>query len=493
MAALKKLAGQTAIYGLSSMLGRFLNYLLVPLHTTQFITADYGVITEIYALSAFFAVLLTWGLETAYFRYINEQNTDSNKVIGNVLGFLSYSTVIFFIIIIFGQNLLADWIGYEQNPEYIVWMGLALGFDALSAIPLAKLRKDEKSVKFAVINFLNIGVNIGLNLFFIGYLIPEAREGTSNWLIDTFYNPAIGVGYVFIANLIASGIKFIALSPTFRLVHFKLDSQQIKTLLIYALPIMVAGFAGIINETLDRRLIRVILEPEIGETAAKSQVGIYGGVYKLSIVITLFIQAFRYAVEPFFFSRAKQQGAAHAYADVMNWFTIIVSGMFLFVLMYLDLFKHFLGREEYWKGLHIVPILLLANIFLGWTYNLSVWYKIKNLTIYGAYLAVVGAIITVVLNYMLIPEMGYEGAAWATFAAYASMCYLSYFFGQKHNPIPYDLKRVLGYLAYAVALYGLSTIPDLEGWIKYTLNTGILLVFLFTVLTIERKRIKQLL
>jgi O-antigen/teichoic acid export membrane protein len=262
---------------------------------------------------------------------------------------------------------------------------------------------------------------------------------------------------------------------------------------VYSSPLVIAGFAGIINETLDRRLIRIILEPTLGTEAALAQVGIYGAVYKLAILITLFTQAFRYAAEPFFFAQDREDGSTKVYADVLKWYTIIVSMLFLGVMLYMDIIKQLIRSEAYWVGLSIVPILLLANIFLGWIYNLSVWYKLTHKTIYGAILALVGAVITVSLNLYLIPKMGYAGAAWTTFASYGAMAILSYLLGNKFYPIPYNIPKILGYTLLAVLVWYGSTLLELEpGILKYTVNTGFMSLYILLIVSIEWSEIKRM-
>jgi O-antigen/teichoic acid export membrane protein len=489
--ALKKLAGQTAIYGLSSMLGRFLNYLLVPLHTAVFVPAEYGVVTDVYALSAFMAVVLTFGLETAFFRFVKEKDESPELILGNALLSIGFLTVLFWMTILVFKMPVADALGYADQSNFIVWMGFALGFDALSAIPMAKLRLDEKPVWFASVNLTGIGVNILLNVFFIGFAMRN--PDSQNWFVQTFYRPEIGVGYVFVANLLASGVKWLMLLPVYVKARLKFSVEVTKKLALYGAPLMLAGFAGIINETLDRRLIRILLEPKIGETAALAQVGIYGACYKLSILITLFIQAFRYAAEPFFFAKAKERESQSVYRDVMNWFTLAVSLMLVFVLLYLDALKYFIANEAYHVGLHIVPILLVANICLGWNYNLSIWYKLSDKTYYGALLAGIGAVITIVANLILIPKMGYEGAAWATLMAYGGITLTSLLLGRKHYYVPYDFKRMIGYPGLGLTLFFISSFNTLEGIPYWLTNTALFLLFIAISTFVERNRIKALL
>ena len=492
MSKLKKLAGQTAIYGLPSILGRFLNYLLFPLYTSQFIPAEYGIVNEVYAYVAFIAVILPWGMETAFFRFTNKKEFAPEEVFKTSLFFVFLSSVFFIAAISFFTDGVASSMGYAQNPEYIIWMGLTIGFDALSVIPLAQLRKEEKAIKFAAINFISIGTNIGLNLIFVWYCMDVFAAG-GNAITDAIYQPEIGVGYIFIANMIQALVKFILISPSYRNLTLNVNINLLKELLLYSSPLVIAGFAGIVNETLDRTLIRRILEPTLGLDGALAQVGIYGAVYKLAILITLFTQAFRYAAEPFFFSQDKEGNSRKVYADVMKWYTIVVSTLFLVVMLYIDVFKQLIRNQDYWVGLSIVPILLFANIFLGWIYNLSVWYKLTHKTIYGAGLALVGAIVTVSMNLYLIPIFGYTGAAWTTFTAYGIMAILSYLLGNKFFPIPYQIIKIVGYSVLAAAIWYFSTIIHLDNAIlKYGINTFLIFFFISFIGLLEWKEIKKL-
>lgn len=489
MSKIKKLAGQTAIYGLPSILGRFLNYLLFPLYTAQFIPSEYGVVNEVYAYVAFIAVILPWGMETAFFRFSSKKDYSPDEVFKTSLFFVFLSSLFFIAAITFFTDGVASAMGYTQNPEYIIWMGLTIGLDALSAIPLARLRHEQKALKFAAVNFISIGTNILLNLFFVWYCMDVYSDG-GNFITDAVFRPEIGVGYVFIANMIQALVKFLLLSSAYKYLTFKVNMTLMKELLIYSSPLVIAGFAGIINETLDRTLIRRILEPTLGVEGALAQVGIYGAVYKLAMLVTLFTQAFRYAAEPFFFAQDREGNERQVYADVMKWYTIVVSAMFLFVMLYIDVFALLIRKEAYRVGLGIVPILLFANIFLGWVYNLSVWYKLTHKTMYGAALAIVGAVITVTMNLYLIPIMGYTGAAWTTFTAYAVIAVLSYLFGNKHFPIPYNLPKILGYAIFAALIWYASVQVSFDTDLaKYGFNT---ILFLFFVLVVGLMELKEL-
>jgi len=488
--ALQKLAGQTAIYGLPSIIGRLLNYLLVPLHTGKFTTSEYGEIIEMYSYVAFLVVLLTYGMETAYFRFESKKNSNHQTIFSTVLISLFSSTVLFISFATFFANDIATLLKYSDNSEYVIWFAYIVGLDALSSIPMARLRIENKAIRFASVNMANILVNIGLNVFWIGYCMPAHNAGESNFILNTFYSPEIGIGYVFIANLFATVVKFLLLTPSLLKVNFTFSKSILKDMFIYGGPLLIASIAIIINETSDKILLKWLLLDDLGLYNAKAQVGIYGGVYKLSIIISLFIQAFRYAAEPFFFSQEKEKDSKDTYALIMKYFVIICSVIFLTVMLYLDQLKRFVNNEEYWEGLHIVPILLFANIFLGIFYNLSVWYKLNGKTKYGAFIAVIGAIITLVLNVILIPKIGYTGSAWATLACYGTMAVISYVLGQKHYKINYSLKSIFFYLGVSFVFYLASTLLNLpeESLLKFGVNSMILLTFLSMIFVLEKPK-----
>ena len=492
---LKKLAGQTAIYGLSSIVGRFLNYLLTPYWILygKFSTDQFGVVTEMYAYVAFLVVFFTYGMETTYFRFSSKKGFDSKNVYSTILPTLIFSSLVFIIFSSFFSQNIADWLMYPDHSEYVVWFAIIVGFDAITSIPLAYLRKENKAKKFAAVNLGNVAVNIGLNLFFIGYCKANYDVQNTNWLIDLVYNSEIGVGYVFIANLIASIIKLILVIPELILVRTgTFIKSHLRPFFKYSIPLLFVGLAGIVNETLDRIMLKRLLVDDIGLDEAMSQLGIYGANYKLSIVITLFIQAYRYAAEPFFFAQEKKKNSKEMYARIMNYFVVIVAAMFLMVTGYIDLFKYFIPNKEYWKGLKVVPVLLMANVCLGIYYNLSIWYKLSHKTGYGALVSIMGALITVALNFILIPSLGYYGAAWATLICYLSMVIVSYIVGKKHYPIPYDLKRIIGYTGSAVVLFLTSDflISDLNLTVKLCLNTFILFGYIGIAYIFEKHKKK---
>lgn len=488
---LKKLAGQTAIYGLTSIVGRLLNWFLVPVYigVAEFSKAQYGIITEMYAYVAFLVVFLTYGMETAFFRFSTLKEHDPKNVYTTVVHSLFLTSFLFIAAAFLFDQSIADWLKYPNNPEFVTWFAIIVGLDAISSIPMAKLRSDNKPIKFAGINFANIIVNIGLNLFFLAYCRPMHAAGETNWLIETFYNPNIGVGYVFIANLVASIVKFLLLFPDMLQARYGFEFSLLKKMFIYALPLLIFGLSGIINETIDRIMLKRILIEDLGELKTMSLIGVYGACYKLSIIITLFIQAFRYAAEPFFFAQEKEKNAMQTYSNVMTYFVIVCATIFLGVMLYIDIIKFFIPNEAFWVGLKVVPILLFANIALGIYYNQSIWYKLSGKTKFGAYIGIFGAIITILLNYIWIPMYGYMGSAWATLVCYASMMILSFVLSRKHYPIKYDLKKIFLYLGLAFGLYFFALYLNIpSGFTKYSIHTLIIIGFIGVIYLLEKPK-----
>ncbi|RLD52719.1 MAG: polysaccharide biosynthesis protein [Bacteroidetes bacterium] len=479
---IKKLAGQTAVYGFSSIIGRFLNYLLVPLYTNLFLTSQYGIVTDLYAYAGFLFVLLTYGMETAYFRF-SEKHQNSEKVFTTAISPLLITTSVFLTAIIIFAQPIANILRYPEHKEYVIWFALIISLDTLTTIPFAKLRRENKAVKFATFKFINIGLNIGFNLFFL-LLCPYLIKHNPNSFIHAYYSENIGIGYIFISNLIASAVTLLLFIPDFLKTKYTFSKTILKQLLIYGSPLLFAGLAGMVNEVIDRVLLKYLIVVPQGISNANnyifSQIGIYGANYKLSILITLFIQAFRYAAEPFFFSHAKEKNAKETYAKVMNYFIIFSLVIFLGIMLYIDIAKYFIN-ENYWSGLKIVPILLLANLFLGVVYNLSVWYKLTDKTKYGAYIAGIGAFVTIVLNIILIPKIGYMGSAWATFFCYFTMMTVSYFWGKKHYQISYPLKKIFLYTFFALAIFFISNYVEFIGFKMYLFHTLLFLSFLLFV------------
>lgn len=474
---IKKLFGEIAIYGLSSIIGRLLNYLLVPLYTYVFINpADYGVVSELYAWVAFLIVILTFGMETAFFKFIQNEEDQKNVFSTALSALLSLNSVFFLIILLFYQDI-ASLLLYEGHGEYIVMLGAIVSIDAISALPLAKLRAEEKAKRFSIIQLSSIAVNIILNVIFLLF-----------WF--DYNNPEQGVFYIFLANLIASLVKPILLFKSFTLIR-GIDRSLLKRMLVFSFPLAIAGFAGIINETLDRILLKQMLyNPENPSSLdyAEAQVGIYSASYKLAMLIAILLQAYRYAAEPFFFSQMKNQDRNKIYSQIMNVFIAFVCGIFLLVTLNIDIFKYFIQNETYWVGLQVVPILLMANIFLGIYYNQSIWFKLSGKTKFGAYIALFGASLTVLINILYIPKFGYMACAWATLIVYFTQMVISYILGQRHYPIPYNLKKFIFYISLALALFFLSPYVKVDNFtVNLFIQNSLLLMFVLTAVYIERR------
>ncbi|MGE5518459.1 MAG: lipopolysaccharide biosynthesis protein [Candidatus Dadabacteria bacterium] len=494
MSGIKKLAGQTLWYGISSIAARFLNYLLTPYLTDPSVLkgSAYGEMSLVYAAIPFLNVIFTYGLETAYFRF-SKNKQEEQRVYDTSMVSLVVSSIILTSILILFRLPLARLIGVQDHPEYLSWSALIIGFDALTALAFAKLRFEQRPKKFAFVRVAGIVVNIALTVFFLS-VCPRIQKADPHSFIGTFYNRDLGVGYVILANLAQSIFTLVLLSKEFFSFRWKFDPQLWKQIIIYSSPLILAGFAGMINETFDRIMLNWWTSAPTA-TAAKIEVGTYSACYKLSILITLSVQAFRMAAEPFFFSAAHGEQPQRIYARVMKFFVITVSLMFLFVVLYLDIWKYFIRNPIFWKGLKVVPILLLANMFLGIYYNLSIWYKVSNKTMAGAWITVVGALITLFINYAFIPKFGYMACAWATFFCYGSMMVLSYIWGQRNYRIPYALKKLVAYLCLAVIFWGVENVFKLFGFsspVNYLIATLLLFGYMAMILKVEKKEFSRL-
>ena len=489
MNPLQKLASQTAIYGVSSIMGRFLNYLLVFIYTRVFSLAEYGVVSEFYAYTGFLWVFLTFGMETGYFRF---SKTDENeKTYSTALIFLSCMSGGFAIITFILSPTLGRALHYGDHLEYFKWFGLILAFDTIGAIPFARLRHENKPVQFAGIKIIEILVNIGFNIFFI-VLCKGAFEKDPSSLLAKCYSPAIGVGYVFISNLLASTVKLVLLLPQIKGIGAGFDRALFKKMLGYSMPMVVIGLAGVTNEMLDRAMLPHYL---VGSDQFKrEQTGIYGACYKLSIIMSLFIQAFRFAAEPFFFAHSDKEGSKKTIADVMTWFVIFCCFIYLMVTLNLDFFGGYIG-EKFRVGLPIVPILMLANLFLGIYINLSVWYKLTDRTMLGAWVSIGGAAVTIGLNLLWIPTMGYMGSAWATLICYGLMALVSYILGRRFYPVPYESLKVCLYVILVVILYEIfahATI-DATSMMKHITSAAFMLLFAAFVFIVDGRYLPKLL
>jgi O-antigen/teichoic acid export membrane protein len=481
---LAKLFGQTAMYGLPSIVGRLLNYLLVPLYTAIFAKpADYGVLSDLYAYVAFLVVLLPLGMETAYFRFIQQQD-DTERVFNSSFVPVVLVNATFFFLLYLTNPWIAKWMLYRDHTEYIILVGSIVCIDAIASLPLAKLRAENNAKRFMAIQMSSILLNIVLNLIFLlGYFDPS--------------RPEEGIMFILIANLLASGLKLLLVYNIISKVKFIFDWDLIKQMLSYSWPLVIAGFAGIINETLDRVLLKQILyNPDIPNSLeqATAQVGIYSACYKLAMLVTIFLQAYRYAAEPFFFSQLKNQDRNAVFVRTMNVFIAIVCLAFLFVSINLGVFKFFIRKEAYYVGLNVVPILLLANVCLGIYYNQSVWYKLSNQTKFGAYIALIGAGITIVVNVLFIPMYGYMASAWATLLAYLAQMIISFYLGKKYYPIPYDVRKFYLYVGSAIGIYCLFSLirmgmnVPLKGFNGLLIFLGNLMVLGFVYLVYKNER-----
>lgn len=496
MNAIKSLASQTAIYGIPSILGRILGYLLVPFYTRVFPPEQYGTVNVFYSYVAFLMVMLTYGMETAFFRFYEKDNeVEKEKVYSTGMISLLFTSILFLVIVSWFAGSIAKFIDYADFKIYVIWFAWVLALDAISAIPFARLRAQNKAKRFATIKMVGIIINICLNFFLIllcPYIVNHFGNGFLGSIVKTFYRADWGIEYIFISNLIASGVTLLLLFPEIAATQWKIHPDLWKKLLFYAFPLLFAGMAGIVNETFDRLLLRYLLPKDI----ATYQVGIYAACYKISILMTIFIQAYRYAAEPFFFAQAKEKDAKLVYARIMDYFIVVVSLIFLTTMVYLDDFiLRFLGKS-YREGRGVIPILMLANLFLGVYYNLSIWYKLVNKTIWGAWLSIIGAVITLVLNLWWIPLSpdhliyGYLGSAWATFICYGAMMVISYLIGQRFFPVQYNLRKFFGYLGLAVLLYFVSVFIVFNGRIlQFLFHSLILIIFIGVVIAIEKPRL----
>ncbi len=475
MASLKTLAKDTAIYGMSSILGRFLNYLLVPLYTAKIAasTGGYGVVTEVYSYTALLFVMLTFGMETTLFRFINrEDEHDPTRVYTTALITVGSVGLLFLTSVLLGLNGIAQWMGYPDHPEYVWMMAAVVALDAFQAIPFCYLRYQKRLIKFAALKLGFIFLNIALNLLF--FLVLPA-------MMDDF---AIKVDYVFAINLACTGLITLGFWKELFGVRWRFDKALLRRMLRYAWPILVLGIAGILNQTADKILFPQLIPGQEG----KVQLGIYGAAVKIAMIMALITQAFRYAYEPFVFAAAKQGDSTdnrRTYAMTMKFFIIFTLLAFLVVMAYLDVLRHIIGRD-YWEGLKTVPIVMVAEIFMGIYFNLSFWYKLTDRTIWGAWFSGAGCAVLLACNIIFVPQYGYIACAWAGVAGYGTAMLLSYFVGQRYYPIPYPLRSIAVYMVLAAVLYGvMAVLPTLTSSVPLHLSVNTLCVLLFLVYVVR--------
>ncbi|MBE9490952.1 MAG: polysaccharide biosynthesis protein [Bacteroidetes bacterium] len=484
MSTFKTLFKQTFIYGLATVLPRMLSFLLVPLYTTKGVlssVAEYGKVSIIFSYFVIFNVILAYGMETAFFRFFNKEE-DKDKVIGTSTISLIVTSFGFFVLALLFQNQIAQFIDIDvKYINLVIWILL---FDALVIIPFAWLRAKQRPMRYAVIKILNVVINLGLNLFFFLALKDLASNGS---VFESIYRPNFEISYIFIANLIASAVTLVLMFRFYTKIKYVFNSVLWKTMFRYAFPILIAGIAFSINETFDRILLKELLPDNVADT----QIGMYSACYKIALFMTLFATAYRLGIEPFFFSHAKTVDPQKNYARILEFFVAFGSVVLLSVVVFADVLKPYIVRDEaYWEAMWVVPIILIANFCLGIYHNLSVWYKITDRTKFGAYISVFGAVITLAINILFIKTYGYKASAIATLIAYATMMLLSYYFGRKYYPIPYNLKKIALYLVLSI---GLSVLSFYEFRENYIIGISMLILFLGFIFLSEKKELKQLL
>lgn len=482
MNPLKKLAGETVIYGCTTILGRFVNWLLVPLYAGIFAASEYGIVINLMSYTAILVVLLTYGTETGFFRFATTSNR--NDVFSTLMASLSVTTFVFVFFSLFFLNDLSVFLNIEAHKEYLVLLIVTIAIDVISSIPFALLRLESRPVRFGIIKLTNIGLNIGLNLFFL-LLCPFLEK---KGIHVPFFDADGGILYIFVSYLVASVVTFFMLLPCFLKFRFRFSFGLLKDILKYSFPILIVSLAGMINLQGDKVLMPKILGEVMSREEALAITGIYGANYKLALVMYIFTQGFRFAFEPFFFNYSKNADSKKVYKDVFLYFTGFGLIIFLGVMYWIDIIKFFVRKPEYYAGIVIVPWVLLANLFQGMYYSLSLWYKLTDKTIYGAYMAIAGSVITLSMNFILLPRIGYMGSAYAVFTCFLVMCILSLLLGRRFYRIDYDVNKIIFYFLLAVVFYfaGRCVMFD-NPWITCLARTPLLVVFILIFLRREMK------
>ena len=458
MAGIKSLVKDTAIYGLSSIIGRFLNWCLVPLYTFTFAQSEYGVVTYIYAAVAIAMIVLTYGMETGFFRFANhERYKDPMQVYSTALMSLAVSSTAFIAVALAFIGPVSEALHCAAHPSFAAMMIVAVALDAFTALPFSYLRYAKRPIRFATLKLVNIGLNIGLNLFFL-LLCPwlwTHAPGTIAW----FYDPDFGIGYIFLANLITSAVNLPLLLPELRGFRWRFCAPLWREMIAYSAPLLVLGVAGILNQTVNTLLFPYLYADK---ATAMAELGIYNANYKIAIVMVMFIQAFRFAYEPFIFAQSREKGEDRntAYRQAMTWFVIAAMFIFIGVVFFLPVLKYFIS-PAYFSGLKVVPVIMMAEFFFGIFFNLSLWYKLTDRTAWGTWFTLLGLAVTVRLNFLLVPRMGFMGCAVAALCCYAVMMLASYFTGRVKYPIDYDVRRIVFYIVAAMAPWG-------AGWLLTT-------------------------
>ncbi len=486
---IKSLFKDTAIYGVSSIVGRFLNWCLVPMYTYCFTEAQYGVVTNIYAYVAVVLIILTYGMETGFFRFANHDRwTSPGQVYTTALCSLGASSTLFIIAGCLISPILARWLDCGAHPSFVWMMVITVGVDAYTSIPFAYLRYRNRAVRFATLKLINIALNIGFNLFFI-LLCPMIWRTNPEW-IGWFYNPAFGVGYIFAANLISSLVILLLLTPEILAERYDFSGKLLREMLRYSYPLLILGIAGVMNQTIDKILFPVLASDK---AEAMTELGIYGANYKVAIVMVMFIQAFRFAYEPFIFSQNRKQGndTKAGYVAAMKWFIIFGLFIFLGVMYFLPWLRYFIS-PKYFAGLRVVPIVMMAEFFFGIFFNLSLWYKLTDRTIWGTWFSLTGLAVTVVLNVAFVPLYGYMACAWAAFCSYGVMMVASYLVGQRYYPVNYGIPRLAAWFLLAMLLWGVSCLLTTSNlFIDFPVRLMLLLVYVGVVVKIEVKKLRS--
>ena len=486
--SLKKLFSDTMIYGMSSIIGRFLNYLLVPLYTYKIAASSggYGIVTQVYAYTALMLVILTFGMETTFFYFANKYKDRSDRVFSTALISVGSVAALFFLLLVGFIRPISGVLGYEAHPEFLVMMGAVVAIDAFQAILFALLRFQGRAWKFAALKLLFIVFNIGLNLF-IFLVAPSLAQ--SHPALMSWYDADYQVGYIFLVNLICTGCNTFGFLPELRKLRFGLSTSLLKEMLRYTWPLLLFGIAGILNQVADKICFTHLVPGEEGRV----QLGIYGACVKIAMIMAMITQAFRYAYEPFVFGGGKGRDSKESQAQVMKYFVICALLAFLAVMAYLDIFKYVID-SAYWEGLRVVPIVMMAEIFMSIYFNLSFWYKLIEQTWWGAVFSAIGCAVLLAVNILFVPRYGYMACAWGGFAGYGVCMLLSYFVGRKKSPVPYNVPVLLGYFALALGLYAVSVWlkPAALGW-ELVLNTLLVLVYVAVVAYNERALFKSVL
>ncbi len=492
MSSIKKLAGQTLWYGIPTIASRFLGYLMnmaLPFFVAMpSKTAD---LVQVYTLIPFLNVLFSYGMETAYFRF--SQTHDKDKLYSTLSISLFCSTILFSIILLLCKDSLINAADLNSHPQYLLWMIAIIAVDNLNTLPFARLRQENRPKRYAAARIAGIIINLSVVIFFLGIAPGILKKNPDGWL-SLIYSKDFGLGYYLLGNLCGSLVTLLLLSKEIKQVQFVIDTKLWKEVMRYSMPLIIVGLGGMVNDVLSRMIYRHVVD--LPQQQADHELGIFANIFRIALLVTILIQAFRMAAEPFFFNQSKNENAQKTYARVMKFFVIACCFMFLFIALFLDIFKWIFTtytNPAWAQGLEVVPLLALGNIFLGIYYNLSVWYKLTNKNKYGAMITVAGAIITIVLNIVLIPVLHYTGAALATFCCYLFMMIISYKLGQKYYPVPYAVKKLISYIALVVLLYALHL--AMVSWISpalwFSISSGTLLFIFFAwfVTKIEAKEL----